>query len=168
MEDLMSNILCIYYSRTGHTKRAMEEVAEALDAELVSITDRVHRGGWRGWLRCGLDAMRKDVTPLRPFETERPLEQYQTIILGTPVWAGRCSAVLRSFLRSYGRRLPPAAFLITRGSEGKYEEVYRQMDAYLSRPHIAAVSLRSGSVGYAFWEEDFLRQVRDYVNSSEE
>ena len=32
----MSDILCIYYSRTGNTKKAMEEIASAL-AELDSL-----------------------------------------------------------------------------------------------------------------------------------
>ena len=31
------NILCLYYSRTGNTKKAMEEVAEALDCECLEI-----------------------------------------------------------------------------------------------------------------------------------
>ena len=35
----MSDILCIYYSRTGTTKKAMEEIASALDAELVELRD---------------------------------------------------------------------------------------------------------------------------------
>ena len=33
----MSDILCIYYSRTGHTRRAMEEVADALGAEVAEM-----------------------------------------------------------------------------------------------------------------------------------
>ena len=37
----MSDILCIYYSRTGHTRRAMEEVADALGAEVTAITNRL-------------------------------------------------------------------------------------------------------------------------------
>ncbi len=35
----MSDILCIYYSRTGNTKKAMEEIAAALDAELAELRD---------------------------------------------------------------------------------------------------------------------------------
>ena len=34
------NILCLYYSRTGNTKKAMEEVAEALDCECVQVIGR--------------------------------------------------------------------------------------------------------------------------------
>ena len=33
----MSNILCMYYSRTGNTKKAMEEIAQELGAELVEL-----------------------------------------------------------------------------------------------------------------------------------
>ena len=85
----MSDILCIYYSRTGNTKKAMEEIAEALDAELVELNDGVDRGGLRGALRSGRDAMRKECVPLQAFQTEKALGEYQLVIVGTPVWAGR-------------------------------------------------------------------------------
>ena len=49
----MSDILCIYYSRTGHTRRAVKEIAEALGAEITAITDDCDRSGWRGYMRCG-------------------------------------------------------------------------------------------------------------------
>ena len=35
----MHDILCIYYSRSGNTRAAAEEIAAALDAELAEITD---------------------------------------------------------------------------------------------------------------------------------
>ena len=162
----MSDILCIYYSRTGNTRKAMEEIAQALDAELVEITDGVVRTGTSGWLRSGLDAMRKTTEPLKPFETNRPLKDYRLVIVGTPVWAGRCSSVVRSFLKKYGRKLNNAAYVVTRGSEKRDEELYDQMDLYVPCGHQAAVSLRSGSVGYDFWQEEFLRQVREFLNQN--
>ena len=67
----MSDVLCLYYSRSGKTKKAMLEVAEALDAELVEIHDAVERSGFKGWLRCGMDAMKKTTQPLSHFETEK-------------------------------------------------------------------------------------------------
>ena len=65
----MSDILCIYYSRTGHTRRAVKEIAEALGAEITAITDDCDRSGWRGYMRCGMDAMKTSTRPLQPFET---------------------------------------------------------------------------------------------------
>jgi hypothetical protein len=70
---------------------------------------------------------------------------------------------MRSFLKSYGKKPARTALVLTRSGANKCEEVYRQMDQYLSAPHAAAVSLRSDSVGYFFWQEDFLRQVRDLL-----
>ena len=48
----MSDVLCMYYSRTGNTKKAMLEIATELNAEAVELKDAVERGGWQGWLRC--------------------------------------------------------------------------------------------------------------------
>ena len=44
----MSDVLCIYYSRTGHTKKAMEEVAAALGAELLELSDGIDRDAHSG------------------------------------------------------------------------------------------------------------------------
>ena len=153
----------MYYSRTGHTKKAMLEIASELDAEVVELKDAVERSGCKGWLRCGLDAMSRTIPPVSSFETEKALSEYRLVILGTPVWAGRCSSVMRSFLKKHGRKLNAAAYVILRGSEDKNEEVYDQMDGLNPCGHCAAVTLRRGSVGYAFWQEEFLRQVRDYL-----
>lgn len=159
----MSDVLCMYYSRSGNTRKAVVEIGEALGAEVVELRDAMERDGFRGYLRCGLDAMRKTTRPLIPFKTERPLADYRLVILGTPVWAGRCSSVLRGFLKAHGEELRSVAYVVTRSSEGKFQEVYDQMDRYVPAGHRAAVSLRSGSVGYDFWREDFLRQVRTFL-----
>ena len=161
----MSDVLCIYYSRSGKTKQAMEEISAELGAELVQITDTTERGGWRGYLRCGLDAMCKKTASLSHFETEKPLEDYKLVMIGTPVWAGRCSSVIRTFLNDYGAKLKNAAFVVTRDSESKFQEVYQQMDHYLDPPHMLAVSLRCDSVGYYFWQEEFLKQTKAFLEA---
>ena len=164
----MSDVLCIYYSRTGNTQRVMEDIAASLDAESVRIRDGVERSGWRGYLRCGLDAMRKDTAPLVHFETDRPLEDYRLVIVGTPIWAGRCSSVTRSFLKTYGRRLQAVSYVVTRSGEGKFQDVYRQMAQYVTDPHLTDVSLRLDSVGCDFWREEFLRKTREVLAGGRE
>ena len=57
------------------------------------------------------------------------------------------------------------AYVVTRSSDGKFEEVYDQMDLYLPGSRRAAVSLRMGSVGYEFWKVEFLRQVREALTA---
>lgn len=101
----MRDVLCIYYSRTGNTKKVMKAIASEMDAELVELTDGIERSGLRGWLRSGLDAVKKDCPEAAAIETERKLENYRLVIIGTPVWAGRCSSVVRSFLKQHGKEL---------------------------------------------------------------
>ena len=110
----MRDVLCIYYSRTGNTKRVMETIAKEMDAELLALTDGVERSGLRGWLRSGMDAMRKDCP-----------------------------------------------------DEHRSEDIYRQMDQYTGKPHQAATSLRVGHVGHTFWQEEFLRQIRELLAEEE-
>lgn len=163
----MRDVLCVYYSRSGNTKKVMKSIAAELNAELVQLTDGVERGGLRGWFRCGLDAVKRDCPAARPIETERRLENYRLVIIGTPVWAGRCSSVVRSFLKQHGKELNRVAYVLTRGSEHKCEDIYRQMDQYTGKPHQAATSLRVGHVGHTFWQEEFLRQIRELLAEEE-
>ena len=161
----MRDVLCIYYSRTGNTKRVMETIAKEMDAELLALTDGVERSGLRGWLRSGMDAMRKDCPDVLPFETERKLENYRLVIIGTPVWAGRCSSVIRSFLKNHGREMKRVAYVLTRSSNRRSVSVYDQMDLYPAEKHILEVSLQPGSVGYTFWRDKFISDVQQYLES---
>lgn len=155
------NILCVYYSRTGKTKQAMEEIAEALDCEVVGIHDKVDRSGFVGALRCAFDAVRKRTRSVEKVETARNLGDYKLVIVGTPIWAGRCSSVMRSFLKRRAYELQDVAYVITRASEEPYKSVYDQMDGFIGRGHVAEVSLCLRSQGYHFWRDSFIKTVSD-------
>lgn len=156
----MSNVLCIYYSRTGSTEKLMGEIARELECELVKLEDGVDRAGLGGWLRSGMQAMARHIPPVQKPETKLPLEEYDLVVIGTPVWAGRCSVPVRSFLREYGEGLGQVAYVITRGSDVRYEEVFEQMDFYVKNPHISAVTIRPNTVGSTFWRDEFLSGLR--------
>jgi len=159
----MSDILCLFYSRTGKTEDAMNEIAQALGAELVEITDDVDRSGLRGFLRSGMSAVRSSTHPLDPIHTERELEDYRLVILGSPVWAGRCASPVRALLKRRGMELKHVAYVLTRSSERRYEEIYDQMDQYTGAKHVLSVSLRPGKVGYTFWRDKFIGDVKRYL-----
>ena len=161
-----SRIVCIYYSRTGNTKQAMSEIAEALNCELVEVRDKINRSGAIGWLRCGLDAMRKKTRTMTRLETRFALSDYDLVILGTPIWAGRCSSVIRGLLKRRGFEMANVAYVITHKSEKLYKDVYRQMDQYVKTPHVADVSLRMGDTGYHFWRDQFIKTCGDFAENN--
>ena len=67
---------------------------------------------------------------------------------------------MRSFLIEYGEELRRTAYVITRSGEVRYEEVFDQMDLYVRTPRISAVTIQPGSVGSAFWRDEFLTSVK--------
>ena len=156
----MPYILCVYYSRTGNTEKLVREIAQELKCECVRLDDGVDRSGLAGWLRSGMQAMARQTPEVGDIKTVLPLSAYDLVVIGTPVWAGRCSAPVRSFLKKHGQHLRRVAYLITRGSDVRYEEVYEQMDLYVPSPHIHAVSIRPNAVGSAFWRDEFLAAIR--------
>jgi menaquinone-dependent protoporphyrinogen IX oxidase len=138
----------------------MAEIAGELDCELVAIPDTENREGLAGWLRSGMQAMARQTPEVPRPQTKLPLELYDLVILGTPVWAGRCSAPMRGFLVRYGEELRRVAYVITRASDTRYEEVFDQMDMYVKTPRVKAVSIRPNTVGSTFWRDEFLATLR--------
>lgn len=162
----MKRILCLYYSRTGMTRAAMEKIAEQLDGELVELKDGKKRGGALGFVVSGLDAMKKTPEQLLPFQTEQPLGAYDHVILGTPVWAGRCSSITRSFLIAHGAELPEnVSYVITHMGDSAYENVFAQMDTYLAAPHRLGLSLQPKAENYHQKLYDFIRAVSGENNA---
>ena len=156
----MANILCVYYSRTGRTAKLVGEIAQRLECEIVRLEDNVDRKGLSGWFLSGLQAVSRKVPPVKQPETKLKLKEYDMIILATPVWAGRCSAPMRSFLQQFGGELKCVSYVITRSCNVRYEEVFEQMDQYVRKPHQYAVTIRPDSIGSDFWFEEFLKAIR--------
>lgn len=163
----MSDVLCIYYSFSGNTRRAMKEIAEALDAEIVAIDDGADRNGFGGFMRAGRDAMRRSTAPLRPFTTEKPIEEYKMVIVGSPVWAGRCASPVRGLLKRRGLEMSRVGYVLTRSGTRRCATVFDQMDLYTKEKHLFDVSLQPGSVGYAFWRDKFISDVKRYLEGSD-
>ena len=65
----MHDILCIYFSRSGNTRAAAEQIAAALDAELAEITDGQDRSGLKG------ETVRYSVKPHKLFVFHKETEQ---------------------------------------------------------------------------------------------
>ena len=73
----------LLFPHRAYPPRRWSEVADALGAEVTAITDDRDRSGWRGYIRCGMDAMKTSTRPLLPFQTEKPLNEYRLVIIGS-------------------------------------------------------------------------------------
>jgi flavodoxin len=94
--DTAMKTLIVYYSRTGNTKIACEVLQKELNCDIVEIKDLKNReGGW-GFFTAALGSMFNTHTKIDPEHID--LAPYGAVIIGSPVWAGRPAAAIRTFI----------------------------------------------------------------------
>jgi flavodoxin len=124
--------LVAYHSRTGNTRFVAEKIAEQLGAETCEVVDKKKRTGRLGFLTSGYAATRKKLTDI---EVSKPIDNYDLIIIGSPVWAGKITPAIRTFITKNdfsGKQL--ACFVTLDGDDP--EKPLRNLKEALS-PHTA-------------------------------
>ncbi len=94
------NAIVIYYSYGGNTRRVAERIGRALQADLAEIrTVKPYTGSYNEVVDQGQREVNSGYLPeIEPLTAD--LSQYDTVILGTPVWWYTCAPAVRTFLHS--------------------------------------------------------------------
>lgn len=95
---MASQTLVVYYSFEGSTRLIAQTIATALDADILEcrpIKD-ISSKGLMKYVWGGRQVVFKKRPQLEPLE-KNPTE-YETIIIGTPVWAFTYAPAIRTFL----------------------------------------------------------------------
>lgn len=109
----MTKNIIVYYSRTGNTKKVAEIIGNAISCELIEIKPLNSYKGFFGWWRAGYQAVRLKIPPIEPIDVN--FNEYERVIVGTPVWAGNMSSPIRAFLTKNQNKLKNVAFFNTSG-----------------------------------------------------
>jgi flavodoxin len=150
-------VLVIYYSRTGHTKTVAEALATALQCDKEEIIDTKKRSGPLGYVRSGRDAKQESLTVIE--DIRRNVSEYDLVIIGTPVWAGRVSTPVRTFIHQY-KNLKKVAFFSTQGG-GDAGEVFTEMEALCGKTPISVLSIPSREVERGDFDQKISQFVRE-------
>jgi flavodoxin len=113
---MAAHTLIAYYSLSGHTRKLANEIRGAIGAELEEIVEPKPRHGFSGVARALFDAITRRTPPILP-PSHDPAD-YDLLVIGGPVWAGRMAAPVRAYAQSYGARVPHVAFFCTEGGRG--------------------------------------------------
>lgn len=111
-----SRTLVAYYSMSGHTRQVADEIRDVTGAELEEISEPHPRRGVGGLIRALFDSIARR-TPTITSASHDPAD-YDLLVLGGPVWAGRMAAPVRTYAKRYGTRAPRVAFFCTEGGNG--------------------------------------------------
>ncbi|WP_349672320.1 flavodoxin [Lacrimispora sp.] len=97
----MKSALVVYFSFEGNTKLIAEKIGETLNADVIELktskkypTEGIGKFFWGG---------KSVVFGDKPTLTNESIDlsRYDTIIIGTPVWAGSFAPPIRSFINDY-------------------------------------------------------------------
>lgn len=123
--------LVVYYSRTNITKKLAENIAGKTDSDIEEVTPKVNYQGKIGYARGGKDAISEKIIDIEPLKHD-PAE-YDVVFIGTPVWAGKSSTPILTYLKMNEGKFANVRFFATAGGRG-FESTFEQMEKYSVKP----------------------------------
>lgn len=91
--------LVVYYSFEGNTKESAERIAKGLKADICRVipVKDIPIAAPGKFLAGGFQAMIGRKAPIKPLSSD--LNDYDEIIIGTPVWAGFCAPFINTIIK---------------------------------------------------------------------
>lgn len=131
-------ILVVYYSNSGTMEKVAEFVAKETGASIEAITIP---GGKKGFIRAGYEATFGKCAKINAVKSK--IEDYDIVIIGTPIWAGKTSSPVNAFLAGFGGKIKNYAVIITRADkENDFASVTGIFSAKLKKEPLAFLSMQ--------------------------
>ncbi len=122
----------VYYSKSGHSRRAAELLADLLDADLHQLKTTRYHTPILGYLRAGLDSLRLAKPSLaHPLPD---LKRYDALVICGPIWTSYPAAPLRSYFQQVQHLPVTLGLLLTCGDHSPPEKAYILVEQELDHP----------------------------------
>jgi len=148
--------LIVYFSRSGVTRKVAEKISANLGADLEEITEKKNRKGIFGFLKSGMEAYRERLVTID--QPKHDASQYDLVVIGTPVWAGKMSSPVRSYIENNKDRLKSVAFFTTLSGDDA-QKVLASLEEYAGKKPLSSVSIRASEVE----KETYVSKVEDFI-----
>lgn len=161
----MNRVLLVYYSRTGYTASIAQDLANWGGWDVERIHDRHPRlGGW-GFVRCMFDVLLGRHPAIQ--RTEKNPADYALVVLGAPVWMGRLSSPIRSYIARQRECFGRIAFFCTYGGKGA-QHAAQQCATMAGRPLAAMLAITDTEIDLGrYWDKlgEFQSQIARLTNA---
>lgn len=111
-----SKVLVVVYSYTGTSLGVAKLICAQHDWPRAAIEETRPRSGAWGYWRCLLDSFLRRHPPIR--YSGPPPEDFDAVVLVSPIWALRLAGPMRTFLAQHHLRLPDVAVVSVMGGRG--------------------------------------------------
>ena len=118
----MNKTLVVYFSASGTTRKIAEMIAEVGDFSLYEITPKeLYTSDDLNWMnkksRSSVEMSNKKIRP-EITDTDDHIKEYDTIILGFPIWWYVAPTIVNTFLEKYDFSGKKIVLFATSGGSG--------------------------------------------------
>jgi flavodoxin len=156
--ETMSNVLVVYYPRSGATEQIAQAIVRATGWDADPIISCSDRGGTLGVVRCAIEGRLHRLTEIEPSAAD-PAD-YDLVVIGSPVWASSMASPVRTYLTRNGAFLADVAFFLTCGGRG-HDRVLDQMTKVTGKGPLSTLVLTEAQIGGREQEAEVSRFVDD-------
>jgi flavodoxin len=159
-----SDVLVIYYSRSGNTEAMAREVARKFNADIVKIEAERYPLDYQGWRNAANDADDK-VTMVQIKPEVVDMEKYRLVFIGSPIWWYRPAPPLWTFVEKNDFKEKNVILFNTFNSRFKSEEIEKFREAIEKKGGslINHIFIRRGRVYYQKSGEQIIGEFRKIV-----
>jgi flavodoxin len=136
-------VLVAYYSRTGNTRQVAQKIKEIIGCDIEEIIDKENRKGIIGFLKSGYQAFKG--IPAKIEENGKEVAQYDLVLIGTPVWAGRVSCAVRKYIIENRDKIKNFACFSTQMGTSK-DRVFEDMEDLCGRKPLYKLRLTNKQI----------------------
>jgi Flavodoxins len=130
----------VYVTRTGHCRTLAEMASRIAGGRVWEIGDKERRNGFFGFIRSGRQSTFNMATPIE--DPNADLRDIDTLILVTPIWAGKLAPPVRTWMRSHVEEVRGKRILLIASNSGgstvrlqqSFEKEFLPIDELLSVP----------------------------------
>ena len=141
-----SDVLVVYFSRMGYTKKLAYEIANEQKAELLELKTRERTDGTLGFWWCGRFGMHGWTMPIE--KIKKQLGTYKKVVICTPIWVFGVAAPVKSFLKVAKGQVKSVDYVLNHFNPNSYVSTANTMDKMLQMraTKVTSVTIRLGKV----------------------
>lgn len=139
-------VVVVYFSRMGYTKKIAYEEAEKLGARIVEIKAKEKTENTSGFWWCGRYGMHKWNMPIEDIGVD--LREYKKVIIVSPIWVFSIAAPIREFAHKYSKDINNVEYIFTHFMNATFEHEADEIDKILNkrRKKFTSICVRLGNV----------------------
>jgi flavodoxin len=128
--------LIVYYSLDGNTEYVVNKLLEKSNFDIIKLSPKkdITGKGLSKYFWGGSQVFMKKTPELNDYNKE--INNYDTIIIGTPVWAGNFTPAIRSFLIKEKENLKNKKIFIFACFDGSSGKTFENFEEFIDKNSI--------------------------------